>query len=295
MLILLTAANIFLLLMVTNQSGSEIYSGDTAKDITRLLRESGIRVDEEFFFGDSTAMDIIKCSIDEGYAKKAAEKLLPEYNDIFRIPDGYSFFGPENECFTIKNDLNIYLNTIGCSELELNGEPISAREKENALNILSSLLTDKNEENKFGIKLVSAAVNDAVTVAEIVQTFDNTPISNHTLLCGIIDGEAVYLKGNWCFLPIKESFSAHLLDNVNILFIEKNEIESIKKENESISNKVSTKTVKDMEQCYISQISGDGKTLLLMPSVHIDWQEKGVNDTYYNAVSGEKRFFNSVY
>ncbi|MBR6603875.1 MAG: hypothetical protein IKK94_07660, partial [Clostridia bacterium] len=100
------------------------------------------------------------------------------------------------------------------------------------------------------------------------------------------DGDTpVYVDGKWCFLSIDESFSAHTLDSVNILFIEKSALDLSKEKNEVVPQKL---TVKDMSICYCSHISLDGSKLYLMPSWRIQWVEDGINDTYYNAVNGEK-------
>ncbi|MEE0969750.1 MAG: hypothetical protein U0M06_10300 [Clostridia bacterium] len=288
MLALLLCVNIFLCAMVANQTGEKVYNDDTLKSIKELLASSGIQADEKFFTSKTNDAKIFGCEIDKNYALHTANKLMGTYTDIFTTTSGFSFFGENGEVLNIDKDFSISFNSGTDMSYGIQGSKLENNEKEQLKKKLSDFLT-VNPDDGFGIDIIDAQKHGDIITASLVQTINNTAISNHTLKCTLVSDKLSQLNGRWCFLAINENFSAHLLDSVNILFIEKNEIDEIGEEDSSYVKK--DRTVKNIEQCYISHLSGDRKVLYLMPSWHIEWKENDIADTYYNAVNGEKTLF----
>ena len=297
MLVLLVAVNIFLAAMVIKQSGMQVYDSNTLKNITELLSQSGISADRSFLTKKTQETSVYSCEIHMTYASNVANMIMGEYEDIFMTPQGFSFFGKNNEVLKTGKSFEIYYD-IGINTLTLKNKlELDKSEKRALKETLSSLLLGKSLENSgYGIKLNEAGSADGFTYAIITQTVNDITVSNHTMKCILKDKQIVYLCGRWSFLPINENFSAHLLDSVNILFIEKSELDAQKLQNTDDEKiKDISLTVENMEQCYISHLSDDGTKLYFIPSWHIEWKENNADDTYYDAINGEKAYFENEF
>lgn len=276
LIILLVAVNVFLAAMLIGRTSLKVYDKEAVGNISALLSEGGISADDKFLNLKDNESKVYVCNIENNYSENVAIKLMGEYDEVFATPDGAEFFGKDSSLklgddFTLtysKSDFNIpdSCNQMNDDEIETLKEKISL--------VLG---------NDF--EIISAESSDSVQSATIMQTFDNKNIQNHTLKC-YFDGDSLsYLDGTWCFLSIDDSFSAHTLDSVNILFIEKSALELAREKDENIPESL---TVENMSICYCSHISLDASKLYLMPSWRIQWKENGIEDSYYNAVNGEK-------
>ena len=276
LIILLVAVNIFLAAMLIGRTSLKVYDKEAVGNISALLSEGGISAGDKFLNLKDNESKVYVCNIENDYSENVAIKLMGEYDEVFTTPDGAEFFGKDSSLklgddFTLtysKTDFNIpdSCNQMNDDEIETLKEKISL--------VLG---------NDF--EIISAESSDSVQCATIMQTFDKKNIQNHTLKC-YFDGDSLsYLDGTWCFLSIDDSFSAHTLDSVNILFIEKSALELAREKDENIPDSL---TVENMSICYCSHISLDASKLYLMPSWRIQWKENGIEDSYYNAVNGEK-------
>ncbi len=282
LIILLVAVNIFLAAMLIGRTSLKVYDSKAMDNISNLLMSGGITVDEKFLNLADKDSKVYIFNIENNYSKKIAEKLMGEYEEAFATPEGVEFFG-EDSRLKIGEDFSIVYskgnNSITEPTNEMNKEEIKTFKE-----IIASTLGDN-------FKIVSVKKQDSLRYAIIMQTFDEKNIQNHTLKCFFYQDDLIYLDGTWCFLSVDESFSAHTLDSVNILFIEKSALDMAKEKGEKIPSML---TVENMSICYHSHISGDGSKLYLMPSWRIEWKENGIDDTYYNAVNGEKISINNT-
>ena len=282
MIILLVLVNIFLAAMLFHRTGMDIYDADAIDNITELLASGGIIADKEFLTAEHESSKVYVCNISEDYNVEIAKALMGEYIEAFATPSGAEFFA-EDSMLSLDEDFEIRFSANGFEAPETTNA-LEEAERESLMEKLSSLFSDE----KYGFELISSGKKDGLLFAETVQTVSGRSIDNHTLRCWFDGDRLLYLDGKWCFLSIDESFSAHTLDSVNILFIEKSELESRRAEQEDIPDLL---TVNNMSLCYCSHLSVDGSKLYIIPSWHIEWAEADSNDTYYNAVSGEKTVF----
>ena len=276
LIILLVAVNIFLAAMLIGRTSLKVYDKEAVGNISALLSEGGISAGDKFLNLKDNESKVYVCNIENDYSENVAIKLMGEYDEVFATPDGAEFFGKDSSLklgddFALtysKSDFNIpdSCNQMNDDEIETLKEKISL--------VLG---------NDF--EIISAESSDSVQCATIMQTFDKKNIQNHTLKCYFDRDSLSYLDGTWCFLSIDDSFSAHTLDSVNILFIEKSALELAREKDENIPDSL---TVENMSICYCSHISLDASKLYLMPSWRIQWKENGIEDSYYNAVNGEK-------
>ncbi len=302
LLVLLAAVNVFLCAMVIKQSGTQIYSNETLSDISGLLSQSGITADKKILTKVTENIPVYSSQIGQDYAEQVASILLGEYEDMFFTPKGFSLFGKNNELLEIGNGFEIKLDT-GISDIsEMKEKELSTNEKNKLEKQLKSVFVPKISNSKYGINIINTGKNENFIHAEIIQTVDGIEICNHKIKCILQGDNIVSISGRWSFLAINDSYSAHLLDSVNILFIEKSEIDGteikIVGEDGDITIKapeITQKTVSNMKQCYISHRSDDQTTLYLIPSWHIDWAENSISDSFYNAIDGKKIDFANQY
>ncbi len=280
LLILLIAVNIFLAFMVKKQSGASGYSAEALANVTELLEQNGIYAEKNILTLPTKEMEIVTCTVDDKYSSTVSKLFLKEEKDIFTTPTGYSVYGKNGELLKISPSMDIYYSSDGITEGSLTNAEKKDIEDDAVTEILSDILLS-NENSDFGFKITSISMSDELYEVTLVQTLSGHPVRNHRLHCIIKDSSIVFASGKWCFLPINEKISEHLLDSVNILFVERAEIGSHKSNTEK-------HTVEYMEQCYISQTLGKENQLYFMPSWHISWMEDTIPDTFYNALNGEK-------
>ena len=276
LIILLVAVNIFLAAMLIGRTMLKVYDKEAVGNISSLLEASGITVNEKFLNLKDNDSKVYVCNIEKNYSENVAKRLMGEYDEVFATPDGTEFFGKDS-MMMMGDDFSLTYSKIDFNipdpQNEMSNNEIKAF-KEKISSVLGS-----------DFRILSAKKQDSVQYALIMQTFDEKNIQNHTLKCYFDGDTPLYIDGTWCFLSINDSFSAHTLDSVNILFIEKSALELAREKNESIPENI---TVQNMSICYSSHISLDASKLYLMPSWRIEWKENGVDDSYYNAVNGEK-------
>lgn len=286
MIILLAAVNIFMAVMLAGSTATEVYDSSAVKNITELLSSGGIAADESFLNTDYENARVFVCHLDENYSAAVAKKLMGEYDEVFSTPNGTEFFSQKSR-LKIGNEMEIEYSDGNFDIANIReSEEMTSSEVEQLNEVLSNVF------GTGGFKLFSSEKDGSFISARIVQRIDGLNVENNTLKCVFDEGSLVFLEGKWCFASIDESFSAHTLDSVNILFIEKNELAAARAENADIPE---TLTVKNMSRCYCSHISADGTKAYFMPSWHIEWLENEMYDSFYNAVNGEKTVFEQQY
>lgn len=276
LIILLAAVNIFLAAMLIGRTRQKVYDKEAVGNISALLEEGGITASEKFLNLKDNDSKVYVCNIENKYSENVAKRLMGEYDEVFTTPDGTEFFGKDSS-LKLGDDFSLTYSVIDYDipepKNEMNKEDIEAFKGK-----ISAVLGQD-------FKIISAKKQDSVEYALIMQTFEEKNIQNHTLKCFFKGDSPLFLDGTWCFLSIDDSFSAHTLDSVNILFIEKSALELARENNKNIPENL---TVENMSVCYCSHISLDASKLYLMPSWRIEWKEMGIDDSYYNAVNGEK-------
>lgn len=293
MLILLVAVNIFLAAMLIRQMTLKTYGNDTVRDARELLSQSVITADKKFITLSPREADLYICKTADDYAVDVAKRLMTEQYDAFATPGGVSFLG-ENESLSIENGFdiryaskNFILPTDGTSK-------INEKELDNIKKSLTDILIGDSDD-KYSFRVDEAEAIGKTNRITVTQTIDGLTVENHSLECYFEDDKLVCMSGKWSFLPTNEKKSAHLLDCVNILFIEKNELDAKRtlitgdsaQESEDSSLPLSM-TLKNANVCYLSFFSEEDSALYFIPSWHLTWEEDGVNDTYYNALNGNK-------
>ncbi|MBQ8005022.1 MAG: hypothetical protein IJ303_01765 [Clostridia bacterium] len=293
MIILLACANVFLAFMLIGQRSIKIYDDESIENIKNILSMSGIEAEEKFLTMKTEDLHIYRCDIPQDYASLVSGYLMnSDVFDTFATPDSVEFFSEKGEQLSVGKNFDIKYDCGKEISFSQENEKISKNKEKELEAILSSILL-RGED--FGLIIENATTDGGLIKTNIIQTLMDTPIRNHALCCIFENDRVVSISGKWCFLTINEKSSAHLLDSVNILFSEKSSVD-IGEANSGSSEKVTatTKSVRQMEQCYCSHLSNDSSTLYLIPSWHIGWNEEGAEDSYFNAVNGDKTFFETI-
>ncbi|MBE6537921.1 MAG: hypothetical protein E7671_00460 [Ruminococcaceae bacterium] len=287
MLILLVAVNVFLAAMLIRQVTLKTYDNETVKNARELLSHSGIIADKKFITLSPEPADLYTCNVNEDYVTGVANRIITSYSDVFWTPNGASFYGEDGK-LEIQNGFDISYSSDQFILPTESGSKMNEKELDKLKGLLSAILGNTSE-NEYKFSTDEALEFSKTKFIKVTQTLDGLPIENHSLECYFEDGRLVYLSGRWCFLPTNEKKSAHLLDCVNILFIEKNELDAQKSTTtEEYPSTPSPMTVKKANICYLSFFSEEDSALYFIPSWHLEWEGSSVNDTYYNALNGSK-------
>lgn len=106
------------------------------------------------------------------------------------------------------------------------------------------------------------------------RTVGGVPMAGNTMLCLVEGGVVTQASGTWCFLETGESYSAQLMDHLNILFNVKKEITRMEHSGSVV--------VKSLESCYTIYQIEDYFCLIPCWQVETDTFPKMI----FNAING---------
>ena len=302
LIVMLAMADLFLAVMLIRQSNASVYSSESISQIQELLSESGIYADKALLLQKSYELRLCKTQISENIPAVASSVLLSgQIEETFLLPDGCAFYTDAGEKLTVTADSRFVYSDGTEIDAEESGVPIDSKKELKAIekNLTARLGLDTSSEDNFGISILSAEETSAGTLVRAVQTIGGTEIVNNTVICVLSGEKLVFADGSLCFLTISERISAHLLDSVNILFIEKGENvgkeDILLDENDTSGASLAlaeentgkeNRTVLKMLQCYVSRYISDEDLFYFLPCWQITFD--GGETIYYNAVNGEK-------
>ena len=283
MIALLVIADIFLAVTLILQKNDTLYNKESIEDIQALLAESGIEVDEKFLDLKTTSGEIYVADMSDYQSYISKKFMKNSISETFATPDGVKFFSEEGDGLEIKNVFEISFSRASFSLPESGGNKVeSASELKKIRKQISELLFSESEREDYSVLLEEATKYGNVTVAKLKQTINGKNIENSSLICCTKDEKLMYLSGKWCFMPTDSKNSAHLLDSVNILFIEKSDID----ENTAEGEAKKTRKIKNMELCSWAFVTKDNSGISFIPSWHIEWEDG--ESSFYNALDGKK-------
>lgn len=294
LIIVLLAVDAALAFMLFRQRNIEVYDKDTVAEIQSIFGASGIEVADDILTEKTEDMKF--CKSDAGGSnspqKSIPSKLLRgEISETFIIPDGFVFFTSTGETLTVKSNSS-FTYSYGISAIP--DEKGTKIEDNNELKKWRQLLseyfdTEESEEN-LGFTIDDISKTSSGTSVHITQTLDGVKITNNTLYCVFDSEKMIFADGTWCFLRISEKRTAHLFDRVNILFIEKGEIDKAAAKDESNTEEDNDDTqklkIKSITQCYRAFCDIGTSSFSFIPSWIIEYESGDIS--YYNAINGEK-------
>lgn len=321
LIVLLFFADIFLGYMLISQNRQGKYDENAIDNASEILAQSGIIADRSILEKEEADLPLCTVSVSKNTETVARKFLKGNISDSFAVPDGVAFFTDNGEQLKLTDDLSLLYSedgTIKDTEAVTLSEP-TEKDTENYSAVLEKFFTPSGTyDDKFGFEISGIFVDTDSVFVSAVQTLNDVKIQNHTVFCEIKDGGVIYASGTWCFLPIKEKKSAHIIDGINILFIEKNNSDTsidISEESEeseeaheqktettsdaldkilypefsSLPDEANERTVVSLDRCYCSARTFGGDIILIVPSYRLEWLDGSVS--YYNAITGEPKNF----
>ena len=299
MIAVLTAVNLFFGVMLGVQyvTNSRI-DRETQSNTVTLLREAGILIDEETIPDRIPTLKIWEYAFDGDYSKRLVTRLagtengawhmmsngvkciLDDTGDIFEFSDSSRF-----SVTYIKNSDEeggmVGADYVASVEADERREPVSdARVRRLMRSIRRFLTLDSGvtEEPAVGL-LADSAVLDPETGRYIVfcrETIGKTPLYGSDLTFVLYDGSVLYMSGSLVLPEKAAGYSARLLDQINVLFLEKAEAEAME-EREDVS-------ILSLTLEYCVNWNSDRTNYYLIPAWRIVYSDETCH--VRNAVSG---------
>lgn len=322
LIVLLLLADVFLGYMLISQNRQGQYDENSIDNASEILARGGIIADRRILEKKDSELPLCTVSAAKNTEVVMRKILVGDVTESFAVPDGAAFFTDTGEQLRVTDDLSLLYSEDGTIK-DTESVVFSPPTDENSgsyTSALEKLLTPNGVgDDKFGFEINGVSEGIDSVFVSATQTLNGVKIQNHTVFCEIKDGKVIYAHGTWCFLPIKEKKSAHIIDGINILFIEKNnsgvsrdEIaesddthihrtetkaeeetknadtaakETFSAENFAVPSEKITRTVVSLESCYCSERVFGADLIYIVPSYRIEWLDGSVS--YYNAITGE--------
>ncbi len=269
-----------------NKSGGQIPES-AIDDIVTVLEADGILVDRGIissklergtvYVSDSAEYNITVASLIGG-SKIQSSYTVPD-GEIIVLSTGERFEFYEN--FSFRYSSGEGSNLLGEFELSNANEIPNTGAFTHIGEIVKSFLDSGNrnaaEGTSAGILTEIEGVweLDGKHYALCSRTVGGIRMVGNSILCLVERGEVTQASGTWCFLTLGESYSAQLIDHINILFNVKKELDGIERDGNVRINSI--------ESCYSLYFIDNYFCLIPCWQVETDTLGKFI----YNAINGE--------
>jgi len=237
----LAAANVLMFWNLNSLYRSTEYIPDEAlRRVTLMLAENGIAVAESALDAKKPDLLIYEGALGEDYYSRVAEKLSGSSKELsFNTPTGFVMTMENGDRFSFQDGFGLR------SEHSDAPEHLSLADVDfGALTSLSAAderrLTRTVEEYfrraeipgaetqalAFTRRLIRAGEDPATGIryCTFAQDMRDTAVLNFISTAAVYEGEVIAVQGNWCFAQLDTSYSAQLMDQINILYSVKNRV-----------------------------------------------------------------------
>ena len=238
----LLLANVFMVWFQQSVSRSAEYlSEETIRQARELLRADGIVIGQRVVDAKKVNLPIYEGTLVQDYHASVASRLSESGVALsFDAPNGAVISMANGDRYTFSDGFEIRYTASGFAE-HLAGE-------EQDLSELSSLLIGEEEDVRravtafleragnysgergqsasFSYTFTSYGRDDATGTLYCVgeQSVNRQSLVNFRAVFAVHDGKVIGMSGSWCFASIGASYSAQLLDQINILYSVRNRI-----------------------------------------------------------------------
>ncbi len=270
-----------------NRKGNHL-PDSAIEDIVNVLAADNITVDPEII-GAEVERGTVYVSDSSGYNSTVAELIggvntwasyIVPGGEIIVLTSGARFEFYENFSFRYSRDEGAS-NLLDGFELTDANEITNSDTVERIGEIVKSFLDSGNrnvaEGNNAGIvtELNGVWEKDGKHYALCSRTVGGVAMVGNSILCLVEGGAVTQASGTWCFITLGKSYSAQLMDHLNILFNVKKEISS--------THPAGEVRIKSIESCYSLYFIDDDFCLIPCWQVETDTLGKFI----YNAINGE--------
>ncbi len=302
-IILLVAVNIYLLYGYTsNGTRSTHVDEETVSNLTQILGENGIHIDQSTILRDLSGAEIIEAPFDSGYYELVASALsLSEKESVNIMPDNSLRIIMKNgDSFML--DRRFYLeysskdispasrfeleDMIANEENRLAGgytqSSLSSTEKK----LIASLLEpDSITESGscFSYNVSGVYSNNVSKLVVCDQTIDGITVHSHRMYVELADGRITRAAGTWFFAGETEAYSSELYSQPSVLFEELDY--KLELSNSATQALPDTYSITDMDLTYCIYWNSRQDGLFFIPAWRLSTNTGQVR--VYNAVSCE--------
>ena len=292
----LLAANLILLYEIVIFHHSSAYlPQQSLEQVQLMLAENGIAVAESAVDNKKNNLVIYEGTLGEDYYTRIAEKLSGSVTELyFNTPNGVVMNMKNGDRFSFYDGFGIRYEAENAPDMEEPGAlaerellPLSAAEERALKRTVSSFLA--LAENGMGEAQLFRLSDEVVYTGEdpesgirycvCVQKARNTEILSLISAFAVQDGRVIGASGTRCFAQLDTSYSAQLMDQVNILYSVKNRVQEERKE-----NGVDVVVIESLRMKYASYFRSDSNRFYLIPVWHTEMNSG--KDYTVNAVDG---------
>jgi regulatory protein YycI of two-component signal transduction system YycFG len=298
---LLTAVNLLLLfgLLYSNNASKHI-DEYTVSNITSVLSENGISVDNQTIPREVHSSSIIEIPFDSGYYERVASavstcvresinimpdnsiRLIMTNGDNYNLNSrfGFEFSLSDTSPVSASEYKAMLLSEESIKATGLSPASLSSKEKK----LISRLLYPEKlnyTDSQFSFNVSSVYAGNDYKLAVCDQTIEGSGIRAHRMYIEIKDSQITRASGTWFFPEVTEKYSYELYDQLSVLF---EEIDH-KKSREQASNTGDTYTITDMDFTYCIYWNSRQDGLYFIPAWEITTDKSETR--VYNAVNCE--------
>ena len=290
----LLASNLVLLFCVISlYRSTEYLPEDSLAAISRLLEEESIYLGEEVLTGEKPNLLIYEGVLGDDYYTRVAEALSTSSRRLsFNTPSGYVMTMENGDRVSFQNGFGIRYVSGGAPTISFQTPEqqslveLNASETRELRRIVSSFLEGAQQSSgdvqslslSFQILFCGDDPLTGLRYCVCAQNARHTPVVNLISTFAVKNGEIVGMVGEWCFARTDASYSAQLMDQINILYTVKDRIQ------EKRTDSRTPVTVCSLTLGYTSYLRGDTDQFYLIPAWSLELQD---GKTYViNALDG---------
>lgn len=280
LLLILLTANAFLGYNIIRQHVNANYLNEEAvNNAVKIFVDSGIEITPEqiplkkpdLMIGVSQKFDgaedyYIKCAgkiNGRGVSDSMTQHMI---NNGVRIIDnayGEYFEFYENSfsfVYSTSSDLSAYDEHLSVFNSEEQSGGVK-NEKE-LVSLINDRLLGKNE--KYSLELISSAAFDDIVCLKLTQQYNGLPLVGCEIECVLAEDDIEFIRGALVFIDIEKSYTADLIDALNIMFEEK-------EAHDQSADPKNTLTVESVLTAYCPVFNSGSSEIYLVPAWRIEY------------------------
>lgn len=273
---------------------TEYLPEESLNAVCEMLAQSGISVPASVLNGKKSDLLIYEGVLGEDYYTSAAKSLSrSDTQRFFNTPTGYVMTMENGDRFVFYDGFGLHYERSGAPEYRAldawnDGtlETLSAREERALSRTLASFLgaadrlTDAQSLSlSYRILYSGRDPESGLTYCVAAQYAHDAQVLGFSSSFVVRDGTVVGMLGEWSFACMDQSYSAQLMDQINILYNVRNRVLEARTDDGS-----SVTGISDLSMSYAAYFRGDSGKFYLIPVWHTEMEDGTVYDI--NAVDG---------
>lgn len=297
MIIILLLINVFFAYNLVREYRDEYYiDNETIENAVQILSRSGIKIDREIIPDKKLHSPVYEGLFAEDHKEKVAALISgTDIESAYSTPDGMRFVAKNGSIVEISDALDIAFWAPAAdrytvfssiiSDALRNSEKIDEIE---VVEAIKSTLSDGVVDGDGHVEMTCECTGvffDPKTGYHVVrfeQMIDGAYIYGHKLFFVVNGNEPIYMEGNWTFVSTDNKYSSQMIDQINILFMEKKAVDQ--KNKELSGGIVPDHTVNSIDVVYCTYFNDDKTGIYFIPALRITYDD--MHESVYDMQSG---------